>query len=331
MGVINEPYQAMQRAVSLGKLAGAGMLSTGRILLVKDANDPDLNELLHTFSRDDHFTDIQSALDVCSDDQNDYVLVCPTDNNTAWAQTANLDVKGTGKYGRFLHLIGLERGPNKPEISFAGAFAVRVGNGALTGARCRSVELANLRISASGTTNIHVLELGDSSGFTYDTLIRNCDISTTATTAAMAEIKDFSQQAFFDDCVLGQPSAHPDDIYLQGAGAAATGVTVFRNCKFIHFAAATADQYATIVAGANVLFQKCDFYNANHANFAIAVGVVSAEMAILANCNMLATTMATTAKSLVAPSGMDTNAALSALFNPGIMVDGAAPIAAATP
>jgi hypothetical protein len=327
---VKERQLDMKQAVNLGKVVGAGMLTTGRICFVKAVDDTDRRDFLVNIPKRDRFDTIQAALNVCKDDANDYVLVAPNDANAAWAQTDDLDVKGTGEAGRALHLIGLERGPNQPEISFSTAKALRIGNGAVTGDRCRNVELANFRISASGTTNVHCLELGDSNGFTYDTIIRNCHIASTATTAAKAEIKDFSTQAYFENCRIGQPTTHCDDNYLQGAGAAAAGITIFKDCEFIHFAAATTDQYATTVASGNTLFLRCTFYNANHAAQAIATGIVSAGMAILANCHMVATTMATTAKSLAAPSGMGVNVALADVFNPGIMVDGVAPIASDT-
>lgn len=312
----------MQEAVTIGKLAGAGLLSTGRIYYVKHTSDADRPEFVSTIPGSRRFITIQAALAVCRSGAHDYVLLCPQDDNAAWAQTADIDI-----LGRDIHLVGVSSGPNRPLITFSTAKSIDIGNGAVTGDRTRGIELGNLKVTASGATSIHCIDVGDSSKFTYDTWIHDCLISTTATSAAKAEIKDFGSDLLVERCTIGQYGTHPDDNYLQGAGAIGGE---FRDCLFMHDAAGAGDQFATIVSTSlPCVFRGCIFVNKGTAT--MTVGIASAGLAVMHNCGMTkATAMATTSQSLITPSGMGLSVTAADVFNPGLAIDGAEPVASDT-
>ena len=312
----------MKESTTIGKLAGAGILSTGRIFYVKHTSDTDRPDFIGDVAGTRRFVTIQEGIAACRSGSNDYVLLCPQDDSGAWAQTVDIDI-----LGRDIHLVGVSATGNRPLITFSTAKSIDIGNGALTGARTRGIELGNLKVTSSGTSTIHCVDVGDSSGFTFDTWIHDCLIVQSGTTAAIAEIKDFGSDLLVERCTIGAYATHPDDNYLQGAGVIGGE---FRDCLFLHDAAGAGDQFATVVSTSlPCLFKNCVFVNKGTAT--MTVGIASAGLAVLHNCGMTkATAMATTSQSLITPGGMGITVADADVFNPGLAIDGAEPVAADT-
>jgi hypothetical protein len=242
------------------------------------------------------------------------VLLCPQDDNAAWAQTTDIDI-----LGRDIHLVGVSAGHNRPLITFSTAKSIDIGNGALTGSRTRGIELGNLKVTSSGTSTIHCIDVGDSSGYTFDTWIHDCLIVQSGTTAAIAEIKDFGSDLLVERCTIGAYATHPDDNYLQGAGAIGGE---FRNCLFLHDAAGAGDQFATIVSTSlPCVFRNCIFINKGTAT--MTTGIVSAGLVIGHYCTMTkAGYFVTTSQGFVAPCVWNAQGADQGA-NIGLALDGA--------
>lgn len=76
----------------ISEIVNAGILTTGNVYWVKDINDDDYIEFKDRVGRQFVYTDIQSAIDKCVDDQNDYVMVCPKKDGAAWELTVAIDL-----------------------------------------------------------------------------------------------------------------------------------------------------------------------------------------------------------------------------------------------
>lgn len=68
----------------IAEIVNAGILTTGKVYWVKDIDDEDYLEFKDRVGEHYCDTDIQSAIDKCVDDQNDYVMVCPKNAGSAW-------------------------------------------------------------------------------------------------------------------------------------------------------------------------------------------------------------------------------------------------------
>jgi hypothetical protein len=334
--------------LTVGKLAGAGMLGVGNVFLVHDSTDVPVRDIKKLFDKTSRFTDIQTALDACRAGANDYVFLQPKDDGygdetpgsyTGWAQTANIDLDKS-----HTHLVGLGSGRHKPLITFSTAKSIRVGPDNTLAAPVYGIELANLYVRASGTSHVTTLIIGAAAlGYVYDTFLRDVEIDNFATTAATAEVTDYGARTKFVDSILGGLAAgtpaHPDDNYLQVVPTAPANRiggrlqdTHFIRCLFQHFAAAAGDQFVTLGAdSAATMFRDCMFYNYNFGVADMTLGIVSAGYCFAHNCGMVgATGFGTTGKVLVTPGGVGLNVLAADVFNPSLAIDGAEPVAADT-
>ena len=89
----------------VSEIVNAGILTTGDVFWVKDEDDEDYLEFRDRVGPAYCYTDIQSALNKCTADQNDYVMVCPKDDGSAWELTTGLDMSVDK-----VHLMGVGSG-----------------------------------------------------------------------------------------------------------------------------------------------------------------------------------------------------------------------------
>lgn len=335
--------QEQRELLTIGRIAGSQILSTGRIHYVKEADAVDRVDFQDLVDPTRRSTDIQSAINKCRSGANDYVFLCPKSDGSAWtfAEGVSLAIDG-----RHIHLIGISANPlAKPEIAFSPAVtahAVQIGGSAASGDKTIGIELANLLISASGVIAEHCIEIGVAAAagaYVEGTWLHDLLVKNVATTAAKAEIEDFGQSLTVQRSIIGSSTAaHPDDNYLQGTGAGATGPVTFEEVDFRHYAASTGDQHGTIVAGCKGLtLRRCTFYNGNASNFAMGVAVAIADNAagglggFFEDCKAFGSdVLATAAKADFAPTGMGLSVTAADVFNPALSVDGAEPVASDT-
>lgn len=321
----------LERDLAVGKIAGSGLLTTGRIFYVKEPSDVDIAEFRENIPATERFSTIQLALAACRAGTNDYVLLCPVDDGGAWAQTENIDLDKN-----YVHLVGVGTGPGLPRITFSTAKSVRIGPSNTVNNVIRGIEISNLEISASGTSNISCVDIGTSdNGYTLDTYFNNCRIFTSATTAAIAEIRSYGMRNRFQSCIIGTHKvAHADDNYIQIAPTAPiTGAMdrddVFLDCEFRHFAAAVGDQFCTMVSlvAQMAKFRRCLFIN-NSTTQIMTAGIVSSGVVVLDHCGFVGASIAvdTTAKGWIIPLGQGNSVLAADVYNPMLAGDGIEPV-----
>ena len=73
----------------LSEIRNAGILTTGNVVWVKDPSDADYTTVKEAVGNSNLFDTIQAAIDSSKvrSGKNDYVIVCPRDNNTAFVPT----------------------------------------------------------------------------------------------------------------------------------------------------------------------------------------------------------------------------------------------------
>ena len=144
----------------ISEIVNAGILTTGDVYWVKDIDDADYIEFKDRVGRQFVYTDIQSAIDKCVADQNDYVMVCPKDDGAAWHVLRS--VGGINLNKDKVHLIGVGASPNNTDYGvvlqgFGTAGVGTAAGGTLTddgvlfvsGDGC---EVAGIKISATAGT-----------------------------------------------------------------------------------------------------------------------------------------------------------------------------------
>src|SRR3990167_4749644 len=94
----------------LSEIRNAGILTTGNVVWVKHPDDADYITVKEAVGNENLFDDIQSAVDSSKvrSGKNDYVIVCPRDDNTAWVPAGTPAGVVLDKHN--VHLIGLGAG-----------------------------------------------------------------------------------------------------------------------------------------------------------------------------------------------------------------------------
>lgn len=316
---------AQAETTLLGKIAGVGMLSTGRVFWVlPEGTYP--YEGSQDIPAGHLFTTIQAAIAACRNGANDYVMVGPAASGYTLTADLAIDAKN------FVHLVGLSVGRMRPRIIFATDVNVLIG--ATTTAQA-GTEIANLDITTSGTTNKQCLENGASSKNPAGTWIHDCWLACRATTAAFAEISDFGADLLVQRCVLGARTTGTHAGNANYLGLTGVKRPIFEDCLFLHAAAAAGDRFATLPATPDyAFFRRCMFVNEKAGTTDMTVGIVgtTARTAFMDNCSFFGVTGAGGAtNTYFAPTGMGLNVALSDVFNPALAVQGNETGAADTP
>ncbi|MFM9966703.1 MAG: hypothetical protein ACKV2Q_36485 [Planctomycetaceae bacterium] len=330
-----------QRAVAVAKLAGLGLVTTGKIFMVKASDDVDYNDVRETFPANEFYTTLATAVAACRSGPGDVVLLSLKDGADVepWTITANLDLAKTN-----MKLIGAVPigALVRPIINIATAVAVRIGQGATDGARVYGVELGNIGVVGSGVSVVTPVQISDVD--CYGTYIHHCEIANAGTTAAVSALSDLGKSLLVRDSVLGYLKAAVSaagtsyKVYAQGTAAGIIGIN-FDNVTFKHWSLNTADVFADIVTGAkDVEFNNCRFINGN---FAAASGAITmAAVATFADAGFTtavpgaanrffgcqsngATIFAAAGKGHVSPTIKG-----AAIQNPGIAINASAVIAA---
>lgn len=107
----NEPYLAFGGKIDpLSEIRNAGITTTGNVVWVKHPSDADYSTVKAAVGNDVLFDDIQSAIDSSQvrNGKNDFVIVCPRDDNTAWVPAGTPAGVVLSKHN--VHLLGLGAG-----------------------------------------------------------------------------------------------------------------------------------------------------------------------------------------------------------------------------
>lgn len=95
----------------LTEIMNAGISTSGNVYWVKDPSDADYLEFKDSVGKENLFDTIQPALDKCTTDENDYVLVCPKVGGSAY----DLGGEGLNMSKDKVHLIGVGASPNNTD------------------------------------------------------------------------------------------------------------------------------------------------------------------------------------------------------------------------
>lgn len=90
----------------ISEIKNAGVLTSGNVYWVKDPSDADYVEFKDSVGTENLFDDIQSAINKCKSDENDYIFVCPKKDGSAWTLTTGIDLDEDR-----VHLISLGYNP----------------------------------------------------------------------------------------------------------------------------------------------------------------------------------------------------------------------------
>lgn len=295
--------------VALRALAGAGLLTTGRIHVVKSADDADRREVQGNFPPDVVFTDIASAIAACLSGASDYVLVCPKLDGSNWEITAQLALNKVN-----MHLVGVG-GDSRPKINATGVRVLEI--------TAAGVEVASLEAeSTTGTAARY------SSGRLY---IHDCRLRGGTSGGYDFQCNTGGQAFQMDRCVIGNTTDHDAETCIDFAATAGAGTTIISDCEFLHKAEAVGDEFILAQAGATLLIvRRCRFFNANVGVTDMTQAISATNMAVAQDCMAIgADTLLATGK-LCVPAGMGLTVALADVFNPGLAIDGAEPVAADT-
>ena len=101
---------AGQKINPLSDIANLGIQTTGNVVFVKHPSDADYRTVKESVGREFLFDTIQAAIDSSKvrSGKNDFVIVCPRDDNTAWVPTGTPAGVVLNKHN--VHLLGLGAG-----------------------------------------------------------------------------------------------------------------------------------------------------------------------------------------------------------------------------
>ena len=337
------PFLAMGGKIDpLSEVYGAGLITSGSVFYVKNSTDSDYTTFKDRVGADVVFNDIQSAINKCKSDRNDYVFVCPKEDGSVWALGTALDVNKDR-----VHLISMgytkaRGGYSNVLQGYVSATGVDTSIVDVTGAGC---EIAGFHIkgtcgtAALGTISGGLLRLGTAStGTAHSTWVHDCKIESTSAISQSEDIVTISSTVAagvdgnrFDDCWIGNAGADPISAAKVNGGTSGPINTEFHNCQFVVNSGSTTDAIVTMGTGATkwTLFNQCDFVNLDQTNkpASALTGAVKADnMVLLRYCTGVnVTDFGTDTEVMVAPAESGT---IQKAYNPGLAIGSALVVAA---
>ena len=105
----NDPSMvlAANKINPLSDIKNLGIQTTGNVVFVKHPSDADYRTVKESVGNENLFDTIQSAIDSpkVRSGKNDYVIVCPRDDNTAWLPTGTPAAVNLNKHN--VHVVAL--------------------------------------------------------------------------------------------------------------------------------------------------------------------------------------------------------------------------------
>lgn len=261
----------------LTEIRNAGIVTNGQVYWVSSVSDSDHRQRTDDMGNTYVKTSLQTAIDAVETDQNDYVLVVPTDGGTARDLSEGVNVNEDR-----IHILGLGYKPAPMGYNgltfrgFATASPSTVDTELLniTGA---GVEIGGLKfLGTSGTadtgTITRLMVIGTAaSGTPHDLWMHDVHIENTQAAAAggtpftvqyVGDVATGITGNRFDRCWLGALAWAPASI-IQMAGTAGPTRTEFNDCTFVIDAQATTDDFVVMGTGQTeyTMFENCRFIN----------------------------------------------------------------------
>lgn len=330
----------------LTEIRNAGIVTNGDVFWVSSESDSAHRDRIDALGRKEVKVSLQAAIDDATTDNNDYILVVPTDGGTVRPLGTAVDVNEDR-----LHILGVGYKPTPVAydgLTFEG-YAVASGVDtellAITGA---GVEIGGLKFQgtsgthANGTMTSMVTVGTAASGTPHDLWVHDVHVENTQSAAAggTADIINISGDVAtgitgitFERCWLGNWNWAPQDV-IAIAGTAGPTRSTFKDVTFVMNAQATTDQFVTLGTGATeyTSFENCKFINVD-AGTAPASAVEGASLldnpVLMSNCSAVnVSAFGTDTEVFVTPSMQ--GSATNGQYNPGIARVGTAVGALAT-
>lgn len=260
----------------LSEIRNAGIITNGDVYWVSSVSDS-----AHTTRRNDLGRavvkeTVQQAIDAAKNDNNDYVLVIPTDSGTVRDLGTAIDVNK-----RRIHLLGVGDRPAPAAnngLTFRGYVAASGIDTELINITSADVEIGGLNFvgtsgTAAGGTITAYMRIGTASSGTphnlwvHDVRVENTQAAAAGGTAPLVVISGDVATGIvgmrFDRSWIGNWNWAPTPLIDFGAGTAGPKRTEFNDCTFVIDAQATTDSFITLGTGVTeyTLFRNCDFIN----------------------------------------------------------------------
>lgn len=339
-----QPYLAFGGKIDpLSEIQNAGLFTSGSVFWVKAQTDSDYNTFQSQVGVQNVFTDIQSAVNKCRNDKNDYVFVCPKDSNATWTNTTNVGSAILLNKSR-MHLlsVGYGRTAHGYSNTIAGPGTTQAIDTSVVKVLAPGIEVAGFKILGTAGTTANgtmtsVVSLGTASTGTahqtwiHDTTIENTQAASGGAngTCPIVATGGTVNGYRFDNTAFVANATGAVNVSF-GAG---NQRPIFNDCRFVTAAQATADSIITTGTGATdyVLFKNCEFINLNSAQknaSAITGSVTTTNPVLLEYClGVNVTAFGTDPTVLAVP--IQSGTAGAGLHNPGIAIVGSAGISAA--
>lgn len=323
----------------LSEIRNAGIVTNGQVFWVSSESDSDHRDRTQDLGRDVVKVSVQAAIDAAASDQNDYVLVIPTDGGTARDLGTAIDVNEDR-----LHVLGVGYKPAPMAyngLTFRGYVAATGIDTELiniTGAGC---EIGGLRFlgtsgTADGGTITALMRIGTAtSGTPHDTWIHDVQVESTQAAAdngtafivnVTGNVAGGISGLRFDRCWLGNWAWAPAAV-VNTVGTAGPTRMQFHDTTFVIDAQATTDDFVVMGTGVTeyAIFKNCDFINVEAGTLPASVltGAVLVDNPVLLRDNSYinVTQAGTDTEVFKSPAFSGTQAAIA---DPGISIGTAA-------
>lgn len=321
----------------LSEIRNAGIVTTGNVYWVKDPSDDDYISFKDEVGRQYCYDTIQEAIDKCTSDQNDYVMVCPKKIGAAWELSTAIDLNKNK-----VHLISVSYGrTNTGFTNTLTGWAVGTTHDdeflAVSGTAC---EIAGFHLAGTGAATMSATSVGTVDyGLLYvtapDVWVHDCHLSIVG-----------SADTAWDEIGLGvicagSASAHGlrlENVNVEAITVGAGTPRLFnagqenkeiqlKDCTFTYWGGAT-DQEPLIAGTGNIgmlLLDNCKFININSGTLTASVlngNVTATEGAALFHyCSGVnVTAFGTDTSMYVVPT--ESGTAANTMKNPGIAIVG---------
>lgn len=313
----------------LSEIRNAGIVTSGDVYWVSSVSDSAHTTRRNDLGREVVKESLQEAIDATKDNNNDYIMVIPTDNGTVRNLGTAVDINKDR-----VHVLGVGYKPapmGYDGLTFRGYVAATGIDTELVNVTGAGVELGGLKFlgtsgtAAGGTMTSH-LRLGTAaSGTPHDFWGHDLHIESTQAAAAngtadivliTGDVASGITGIRFDRCWLGNWSWAPEAV-VKTAGTAGPTRMEFHDTTFVIDAQATTDDFVVIGTGQTeyAIYKNCDFINveAGTAPASAFTGAILVDNPVLLrNCSYINVTAAgTDTEAFKSPAYSGTAAAIT--------------------
>lgn len=329
----------------LSEIRNAGIITNGDVYWVSSSSDSKHRDRTDLLGRGVVKTSLQAGIDAAKNDNNDYVLVIPTDSGTVRSLSEGVNVNK-----RRVHILGVG---NKPTpmgydgLTFEGFATTSTVDTELVNITSAGVEIGGLKFlgtsgtSANGTITAYMRIGTASTGTPHDLWIHDVHVENTQAAAAggTAPLVSISGNVAggikgitIEDSWIGNWNWAPSAVLVTAGTAGPTRMTLKRN-TFVIDAQATTDDFIVLGTGATefTLLEGNRYINveAGTAPASAITGALLVDNPVFSvdERAINVTAIGTDTELLVSP--IQAGTAGAGMHNPGIGIVGTAPIPAA--